>query len=138
MHYRFLYNELNRIVNTKESFGQTRVCFVSRQLRQNHINIDFDHVFLEFQRGVPPKRHNCHTSKLYVSEHAPYLTTVVETTQDSLYDWEMELSIQLPNIPYGLSEIKTKDLSLPSFYCPGIRDCRHHCIDMLKFCYPID
>lgn len=133
-YYKFLYNDLNKIIDKEDNFGHTRVRFVSRALRNKNDNI-FRHVFLEFQRGVPAKRHNTSTSRVYVAEHAPSWATIME--QNSLFDWKDELSIQLPNIPYGFTEIIQHDKDLSPVYLLGIRDCRHHVQDMLHFCYPL-
>ena len=139
LYYRFVYDELNRVIDTQSSMGHTRVRFVSRRLRnRNKTKRHFNHVFLEFQRGIPSKRNNTSTVRVYVSEHAPFWSTVMEERQNSLFDWEQEVSIQLPNIPYGMTEIITYDKSLPDFYWVGVRDCRHHAVDMLRFCYPLE
>lgn len=134
--YNFVYDELNRVIINHTSFGHTRVRFVSRNLRKKNINLR--HVFLEFQRGIPNKRNNSSYSRMYISEHAPFWSTILEERQEGLFDWEEEISIQLPNIPYGMTEIMAYDKNLPQTYMLGIRDCRHHVCDMLSFCYPIE
>lgn len=134
--YNFVHDELDRVITNNTSFGHTRVRFVSRNLRKK--NTSFRHVFLEFQRGIPNKRNNTSSSRIYVSEHAPFWSTIIEERQEGLFDWEEEISIQLPNIPYGMTEIMTYDSNLPQTYLLGVRDCRHHVRDMLTFCYPIE
>lgn len=141
--YDFVHQELVRVSSDKSSsFGHTRVRFVSRSLH----NVDprfARHVFLEFQRGQPPSKRrlskDTDTTRIYISEHCPKWDSTREDEHLRYqFEWEEELSVQLPNIPYGMREIVSYDQHLPDHYVLGFRDCRHHVVDMLRFCYPID
>jgi len=134
--YQFLYTELQRVI-TEPSKGDTRVRFISRSLR-NRQDDRFKHVFLEFQRGTPLRKRFEKKSgdiQVYVAEHAPVLSYVFD--DNFSVDWKEELSIQLPNITYNFEDIREFDEMSSDIYVLGIQDCRHHTMNMLKFCYPI-
>ena len=133
--YGFIYRDLQHILEHNVSVGDTRVRFVSRALR-NRSDTSLRHVFLEFQQKQKsdnevkknPKTQEC---VFYVSEHSP------ETIDLFTPAWKDEFSIQLPNIPFELQEIVEFEDTLPSNYVFGMRDCRHHVSDVLRFCYPL-
>lgn len=137
--YDFVHEEIVRVSRHSSGFGHTRVRFVSRSLPK--VDPRFArHVFLEFQRGAPPskRRPSNDGTRIYISEHCPKWDNSREDEHlRSQFEWKEELSLQLPNIPYGMREIVSYDEHLPDHYVLGFRDCRHHVVDMLRFCYPV-
>lgn len=133
--YKFLYTELQRVI-AEPSKGSTRARFVSRSLLTRH-DTRFKHVFLEFQRGTPMRKkfEKSDNIQVYVADHSPNWSYVFDDTFH--VEWKEELSIQLPNIEYNFNEIRDFDEKASDKYILGLQDCRHHTLNMLRFCYPI-
>lgn len=49
----------------------------------------------------------------------------------------LERVMQLPGVELSLQELLDYQDTLPKHYLIGVRDCRHHVIDVLNFCYPL-
>jgi hypothetical protein len=52
----------------------------------------------------------------------------------SLYTLDTPTLTPMPLTPYTLDEIKAYEATLPRYYVLGIRDCRHHVRDLLRWC----
>lgn len=46
--------------------------------------------------------------------------------------------VPLPSIKHTIREIEDFESTLPREYILGIRDCRHHVLDLLRYVYPDD
>jgi len=44
--------------------------------------------------------------------------------------------IELPYVHNSLDDIAAFELTLPTTYVVGYRDCRHHVLDLLEYLYP--
>lgn len=44
--------------------------------------------------------------------------------------------VPLPHIKHSIRALEEFEATLPTEYIPGIRDCRHHVLDILQFIYP--
>jgi hypothetical protein len=132
--YAFLYNQLNHILVNKNSVGNTRVRFVSRKLRHKFLK-QFRHVYLEFQ--IPSSSSTrANRYQTYMAEHTPYEDQRLLDSDEG--DWMDEYCIQLPNVPYDVDQIKTREDELSDVYLPGLYDCRHYTYDLLNMCYSIN
>ena len=118
-HYRFLYQDLQRILRDSKSTGNTSVRFVSKALRFRN-DTQFRHVSLEFTESK-----KTHVSEIYSN-----------ITVNS--DWKDEFALALPNIDLSITDVLETEEGCKSMYLLGLHDCRHHVSDMFKLCYPLE
>lgn len=46
--------------------------------------------------------------------------------------------VDLPSVHNSLDDISAFELTLADAYIVGVRDCRHHVLDLLDYLYPSD
>ena len=64
----------------------------------------------------------------YIFEHGP-------VKYDPYREWSESIVIPLPSVRQSIRDIQHYESTLPQKYIVGIRDCRHHVIDLLDFLY---
>lgn len=64
----------------------------------------------------------------YIFEHGP-------VKYDPYREWSESIAIPLPSVHQTIRDIQHYESTLPEKYIVGIRDCRHHVIDLLDFLY---
>ena len=65
----------------------------------------------------------------YIFEHGPI-------RYDPRREWEGSLVIPLPGVHNTIRDIQEFEHTLPDKYIVGLRDCRHHVLDLLEYLYP--
>jgi len=65
-----------------------------------------------------------------IFEHGP-----VQYDQTRGFDDEKTLRIPLPSVHNALEDILAFEETLPTKYLIGVRDCRHHVLDLLGYLY---
>lgn len=104
--------------------GHTRVYLVRQPTRLPGI----DHVALLFDAPRGERR------EVHVADHGP-------RTGNLLNDlWVSELRItRLPGLrDTSIDDVRAFEAGLTTAYVPFLRDCRHHVMDVLEYCYPAD
>lgn len=67
-------------------------------------------------------------SEWYIFEHGP-------VQYDRLRTLESTTQIPLPTVWNSIDDIRAFETTLPRQYLVGIRDCRHHVLDLLDYLY---
>lgn len=117
--YKEVHSRAVQVIKVNQSKGNTRVRLVYRNIGYFE---DVYHVYLEFSE--------CNSNNFcttYISEHKPFWDNQQSINQEEI--------IQMPNISLEIQDILKLESELPSMYVLGIRDCRHHVVDMLQLCY---
>lgn len=109
-----LYGGIYEVVRTSRSTGTTsRVTLLQQRINSTplfHVGL-----YVE-ERGF---------SKIF--EHGPIQ-----------YDRFREvdgISVPLPHVKHSIRQLEEFEASLPKEYLIGVRDCRHHVLDLLTFLY---
>lgn len=63
-----------------------------------------------------------------IFEHGP-------VQYDPLRSFDDAVIVPLPSVSHTVEQVQAYQDSMPDTYIPGIRDCRHHVIDLLAFLY---
>jgi len=81
-----------------------------------------------------------------VFEHGPVRSFTVDTPNPTaatlydagapLYDAGAPLYVPLPSVHNSIADIAAFERTLPRHYVLGVRDCRHHALDLLMYVYP--
>ena len=74
-----------------------------------------------------------------VFEHGPVRSFTNPTAASTLYDaplYDAPLYVPLPSVYNSLADIAAFERTLPRHYVLGVRDCRHHALDLLTYLYP--
>jgi hypothetical protein len=85
-----------------------------------------------------------------IFEHGPVRSCTVDTnpTAATLYDagaslydagaslYDAGAYVPLPSVHNSIADIAAFERTLPRHYVLGVRDCRHHALDLLTYLYP--
>lgn len=102
--------------------AQTRVYFVRQPTRLPYI----DHVALIFDAPRGERR------DVHVADHGPATGNLFNDL------WVSDLKVtRLPGLyDVTIDDVREFEAGLTTRYVPFLRDCRHHVMDVLDFCYP--
>lgn len=120
-----LYKHLDAIRKLPPTGTTTQLVFVRQRLVlpvTKHV-LPLHHVALIAEDGT--RRH--------ILEHGPYRAQGNQSTDD--LPALGVLYMPLPSVDLTLEEILAYEDTLPRTYIVGVRDCRHHVRDLLKFVY---
>lgn len=70
------------------------------------------------------------SGRKHIFEHGP-----IEYDPLRALEFEDTVYVQLPSVINTIDDILTFELTLPTKYIIGMRDCRHHVIDLLDYLY---
>lgn len=119
-----LYSKvLRRVQNAKETGSATRVLLLQQR------------VCLLQQRVCPPLIYHVgvlvanEDGRRHLLEHGP-------VKYDPTRSLESCYAVALPSVHNTVDDIMEFERSLPTEYVIGIRDCRHHVLDVLEYLYP--
>jgi hypothetical protein len=65
----------------------------------------------------------------YISEHGPIRYDPYRSFKHN------SVTIELPSVHNTIADVQEFELLLPTKYIMGIRDCRHHVLDVLDYLY---
>lgn len=110
--------------------GDTRITL----LRSRLPGLPIYHVALLAEKAETAE--TAEKAEIHVMEHGPVrLRNNVESSISLLPDYERVL--ELPSVPFEIHELQALEAVLPKIYLLGVRDCRHHVIDILDALYPV-
>lgn len=110
----------NTILKTKQTGTVSRVALIQQQIRIFNFQPNFYHVGLVIE--------DAQTQKKRIFEHGPI-------AYDPHREYPDAIIVPLPSVELSIDDISAYHRSLPETYIIGVRDCRHHVIDLLTYLY---
>lgn len=74
----------------------------------------------------------CEADQCTIFEHGP-----IQSDPSRAIDLTTSIIVPLPSVKNTLQDVRTFEKTLPTKYIVGIRDCRHHVLDLLEYLYGV-
>ena len=114
-------NDSPRFNNKANKVNQTKVYLVKHTIG----NLPIYHYCVLFDKPVETRR------QIHLCDFGP--TRGMQISH--VFENNIELT-KMPSISLSIEDIKEFEKTLPQNYILLYRDCRHHTLDILNYCYP--